>query len=274
MSILRRIAGMGPAGLLSLAILLLVLFLAVFGQWLTPHDPMRIFGMATPEAPSWEFLMGTDYIGRDILSRLIAATQVTLRVVALSVGLSLVVGVLLGLVSGYIGGFLDVVIMRFTDALLAFPMLILALAIVSILGPGENSAIIAIAVANVPNFCRLVRGEVLKVKSREFVQAARSIGLSGPRVAFVHVLPSIMGSIVVFTSLSAANALITESALSFLGLGVQPPMPSWGGMVAAGMGYLTQWWVALFPGVTIFVVVLALSVIGDHLRDLMDPRLS
>jgi peptide/nickel transport system permease protein len=274
---LRRILS-NPLGGPALFILCLVVVAGLFAPWLAPYPPDAIHAEAMTAPPSAQFWLGTDEIGRDILSRIIFGAQVSLRVVLLSVTLSLVCGSILGLVAGYFGGVVEATIMRIMDALMAFPMLVLALAlalaIISFLGPSVNNAILAIGIVNVPKFCRLVRGEALSVKQKEYILAARSIGMSDFWLILFHLWPNVMGSVIVFSSLAASQALITESALSFLGLGVQPPDPSWGAMIAAGMGYWTYWWISFFPGLAIFLTVLSLNVLGDALRDALDPRLT
>lgn len=269
---IRRVLA-NPLGGPALLIICVVIIVGIFAPWLAPYpyDAIHADSMMVPPSP--HFWLGTDEIGRDILSRIIMGTQVSLRVVVLSVVLSMVSGAALGLVAGYFGGLFEAFIMRMMDALMAFPMLVLALAIIALLGPSIDNAILAIGIVNIPKFCRLVRGEVLSVKQKEYVVAARSIGMSDLRLITKHLWPNVSASVIVFSSLVASQALITESALSFLGLGVQPPDPSWGMMISAGMGYWTYWWISFFPGLAIFLTVLALNVLGDALRDALDPRL-
>lgn len=261
-------------GRVGLALLAVVTAMALLADILAPNDPAEIFYDHILEAPSRLFLFGTDELGRDILSRTMHGARVSLQVVGAAVAASLVVGAGIGLVSGYVGGRIDDVVMRVMDGLMAFPALVLALAIVAVLGPDLVNAMIAIAIVNVPGFARLARGETLVVRELDFVQAARSIGATPGRILWRHVWPSISGNVLVFASLKASAALITESALSFLGLGVQPPTPSWGYMVAVGMQYSQAWWMSIFPGAAIFVTVLGLNLCGDALRDAMDPRLT
>lgn len=261
-----------PLGWPSAFIVLLLVVVGLFAPWIAPYPSDMIVDMPMPSPPSEQFLLGTDEIGRDVLSRIIAGTAVSLRVMVLSLFISIAVGSVLGLVAGYLRGFVESIIMRVMDALLAFPMVVLALAIIAFLGPGINNAIIAIGIVNVPKFARLVRGEVLGVSKKEFVTAARSLGYGNMRIMFRHIWPNVAGSVIVYASISASHALITEAALSFLGLGVQPPDPSWGIMIATGMSYLSEWWISFFPGVAIFLAVLSLNVFGDVLRDVLDPR--
>jgi peptide/nickel transport system permease protein len=260
---------LGRAGCLVLALLVLS---AIGADWLAPHDPNEIHYdhiLAPPDARFW---FGTDELGRDIFSRAMHGARVSLQVVAAAVLLSLVVGALIGLAAGYVGGWVDDVLMRIMDGLMAFPALVLALAIVAVLGPELINAMIAIAIVNTPGFARLVRGETLVVRELDYVQAARAMGATPMRIIVRHVWPSVSGNVLVYASLKASAALITESALSFLGLGVQPPTPSWGYMLATGMQYTQAWWMSIFPGLAIFVTVLGLNLIGDAARDVIDPR--
>lgn len=253
---------------------MLLVLTAIFAPLLAPYPPNETNPVDYLRPPSLEHPFGTDELGRDILSRTIYGSRVSLQVVAISITLSVVAGAAIGLVSGYFGGWWDEGIMRVMDALLAFPVLILALAIVAILGPSLTNAMIAIAVVNVPGFARLVRGEVLSLRTMEYVQAARSIGASAPSIIMRHVWPNVFGTLIVYASLKASVAIITEASLSFLGLGVQPPTSSWGQMVSVGIDYIgSAWWMNVFPGLAIFVTVLALNFFGDALRDALDVRL-
>lgn len=261
-----------PLGWPAAFIVLLLIVVGIFAPWIAPYPADRIVDMPMPMPPGGPFLLGADEIGRDILSRIIAGAGVSLRVVCFSLVLSIALGSTLGLIAGYLGGIVDAAIMRLMDALLAFPMLVLALAIIAFLGPGIDNAILAIGIVNVPKFCRLVRGEVLSVSQKEFVLAAKSLGYGNLRIMLRHIWPNVAGSVIIFASISASHALITEAALSFLGLGVQPPNPSWGIMIATGMSYISEWWISFFPGVAIFLAVLSLNVLGDVLRDALDPR--
>lgn len=260
---------LGRAGCIVLSVLVLV---AAGADWLAPHDPTEIYYDYILVAPDSRFWFGTDELGRDVFSRVLFGARVSLQVVAAAVALSLVIGAAVGLISGYAGGWIDNALMRVMDGLMAFPALVLALAIVAVLGPGLFNAMIAIAVVNTPGFARLVRGETLVVRELDYVQAARAMGASPLRIVARHVWPSVSGNVLVYGSLKASAALITESALSFLGLGVQPPTPSWGYMLATGMQYTQAWWMSIFPGIAIFLTVLGLNLIGDAARDVIDPR--
>ena len=268
----RRVA-QSWQGASALVILAVVLGTAVLAPWIAPWSPIDVDVERITEGPSWLHWAGTDEIGRDILSRVMHGAGVSLQVVALSVGTAMVVGSSIGLVSGWFGGWVDAAIMRTMDALLAFPLLVLALTIVAILGPDLLNAMLAIAVTKVPGFARLVRAEVLGLRQVDFVKAARAGGAGDLRILARHVWPNVSGNVIVYGSLAASQALITESALSFLGLGAQPPTPSWGYMVATGMEYSTSWWMSVFPGLAIFLTVLAFNFLGDAARDALDSRL-
>lgn len=269
---MRRLAG-HRLGCVGLAVATLVAFAAAFAPWISPYDPAGIDYEAILSPPDAKYWLGTDEIGRDILSRIILGAQVSVQVVFLAIALAFVAGSLIGLASGYFGGIVDDVVMRIMDGLLAFPILVLALAIVAVLGPDLINAMIAIAIVNVPGFARLVRGQVLSIRELEFVQAARALGASDLRIMLRHILPSVIGNVIVYASLRASTALITEASLSFLGLGAQPPTPTWGGMLATGMQYWDAWWMSVFPGLAIFLSALALNFLGDGLRDALDSRL-
>jgi len=224
-------------------------------------------------SPSSAHGFGTDELGRDVLSRVILAARVSVQVSLVSVGLALLAGVTIGLLSGFYGRWVDAVGMRSMDVIFSFPVMLLALAIVAMLGPGLVPAMLAIAIVYTPFFARITRASVLTVREETYIRAARSIGAGDARILRLHVLPNVMAPIIVQTSLSLAFAILTEAALSFLGLGVQPPQPSWGRMLFDGRGFLSEaWWMAVFPGLAIFVTVLALNLIGDAMRDALDPR--
>ena len=261
-------------GRLAVVLLTVLLVCAATAPWISPYDPTALDYEALLEPPSMAHWFGTDELGRDILSRIIYGATASLQVMGLSIALALVFGIIIGLTTGYFGGWYDDIVMRIMDGLLAFPMMILALAIVATLGPDLINAVIAIAVVNVPGFARLVRGQVLVLRDAEFVQAAESIGMSNLRVLAHHIWPNVQSNVIVYASLKASAALVTESALSFLGLGVQPPTPTWGSMLAMSMQYWDAWWMGVFPGLAIFFTVLALNFLGDALRDALDERLN
>jgi len=261
-------------GMCGLTVVLIMVGCALFAAWIAPYDPAEINYDAMTAAPSWQHLLGTDEIGRDILSRLIYGARVSLQIVLVAIVLSLLLGGAIGLVSGYLGGHVDSILMRIMDGLLAFPLLVLALGVIAVLGPDLMNAIIALAVVNVPGFARLVRGQVLSVRERDFVLAARSIGAGDIRIMIRHIWPSVAGNVIVYSSLRASSVLITESSLAFLGLGAEPPTPTWGQMLAIAMEYWSAWWMSIFPGLAIFFAALAFNFLGDGIRDAMDVRLS
>ncbi|KAB1908389.1 ABC transporter permease [Micromonospora tulbaghiae] len=254
-------------------VLVLLVVVGVAGPWLAPAgvNDVDVDQMLRP--PSGAHPFGTDELGRDVLSRVLVAARVSLQVGAVSVGIALVAGVTLGLFAGYYRGWLDSVLMRCMDVLFAFPVLLLAVAIVAVLGPGLLTAMVAIGVVYTPIFARITRAGVLSVREQVFVRAAVSIGASDVRIMRRHVLPNIAAPLIVQTSLSLAFAILSEAALSFLGLGIQPPAPAWGRMLFDGRGFVTDaWWLGVFPGAAIFLTVLAFNLVGDALRDVLDPR--
>ena len=261
-------------GMAGLVLLGLIVLCAIFAPLIAPYDPTEVYYEALMVPPSAEFWLGTDEIGRDILSRLIYGARVSLEVVIVSILIALAIGSFIGLVSGYVGGRVDDAIMRLMDGLLAFPLLILALGIVAVLGPSLVNAMIAIAVVNIPGFARLVRGQTLAVREQDFVQAAQALGASDLRVMLRHIWPSVAGNVIVYASLRASSALITESSLAFLGQGAEPPTPTWGQMLATSMEYWDAWWMSIYPGLAIFLTALALNFLGDGLRDALDARIA
>lgn len=260
-------------GAVGTVLILGLVSMAFLAPVLSPFDPQQVDVEKILSPPSATHWLGTDELGRDIASRIIFGARVTLQVVAGAVALSLVAGAVLGFIAAYLGRFWDALIMRVIDALLAIPPLVLALAIVAALGPNLFYTILAIALAKLGMFARLVRGEVLVLKSMEFVEAARAAGASGARIALKHIWPNAAGNVIVFSAVIASSALLIESALNFLGLGAQPPTPSWGVMISMGMQHWTLWWMSIFPGVAIFLAILAFNLLGDALRDIMDRRL-
>ncbi len=247
--------------------------LAVFAPWIVPFDPIATSWTLVRKAPSALHWFGTDDLGRDIFSRVIYGARASLVAGAISVGIALLVGVPFGLLSGYRGGFVDALISRITDAMLACPFLILAIALAAFLGPSLGNAMIAIGISTTPIFVRLTRGLTISVKVEDYVEAARAMGNPRWRIALFHILPNIMPALLVQATLSIAAAIIAEAALSFLGLGQQPPAPSWGSMLNAAQRFLTNApWMALWPGLAIFLVVLSFNLVGDGLRDALDPR--
>jgi len=258
------------AGLVVFAIIVL---LAAAAPWVAPYSPVKTDFSAYLRPPGPQHPMGTDDLGRDVLSRIIFGARTSLEAGVISVGLAISAGLPFGLVAGFYRGRLDDVLMRLTDAMLSFPQLILALAVAAVLGPGLAKAMIAIAVVLTPIFMRLMRAQVLTEREREYVTAARALGAADRRIIWRHLLPNSLAPIVVQGSLNVAQAIITEATLSFLGLGTQPPTPSWGSMLNAAQQYLTQApWLSFWPGVAIAVTVFAVNVAGDGIREIWDPR--
>ena len=262
-----------PMAIASSLVLLGLVSVALLGNRITPYDPLAQSIPDRLQAPSAEHWFGTDELGRDVLSRVLDGASVSLQVGFVAVGISLVAGSLIGLMAGYYGRWLDDGLMRFMDVLFAFPAILLAIVVVAVLGPGITNAMIAIGFVYTPIFARIARASSLSVREEVYVRAARSSGGGDLRIMARHVLPNIAAPLIVQTSLSLAFAILSEAALSFLGLGVQPPDPSWGRMLSEGRSFIEQaWWMALFPGLAIFVVVLAFNVLGDALRDVLDPK--
>ncbi|UFX43301.1 ABC transporter permease [Bradyrhizobium sp. 41S5] len=258
---------------LGLAVIVLFILLAVFAPLIVPYDPIATSWSLVRKAPSLQHWFGTDELGRDVLARVVFGARASLLAGVISVSIALAIGVPLGLLSGYRGGFIDALISRITDAMLACPFLILAIALAAFLGPSLGNAMIAIGVSATPIFIRLTRGQVMSVKVEDYVEAARAMGNPRWRIALVHILPNIMPALLVQATLSIAAAIIAEAALSFLGLGQQPPAPSWGSMLNAAQRFLTSApWMAIWPGLAIFLVVLSFNLVGDGLRDALDPK--
>jgi peptide/nickel transport system permease protein len=264
-----------PRVLIGGILLLVLVVAALAAPLLSPYDPIEVNVSESLEGPSMRHLFGTDDLGRDVFSRVLYGARVSLSVGLISVSIGLLVGVSLGLVAGYVGGTADLLIMRLIDALLAFPGLILAISITAALGPQIQNAMIAIGIVAIPAYTRLTRGQVLSVREREYVTAARAIGAPAHRIVLRHILPNITNPIVVQVTLSTAFAILAEAALSFLGLGAQPPTPSWGQDINYSQRYLANqmWWMSAGPGLAIFLAVFAFNFLGDALRDALDPQL-
>ena len=269
---LRRLVKRKGA-VLGFIVLAIFILLALLAPLLAPHDPIATSWTLVRKPPSALHWFGTDDLGRDVLTRVIYGARASLLAGAISIGIALAVGVPLGLLSGYRGGFIDALISRMTDAMLACPSLILAIAFAAFLGPSLGNAMIAIGITATPIFVRLTRAQTMNVKVEDYVEAARAIGNPRWRIALFHILPNILPALLVQATLSIATAIIAEAALSFLGLGQQPPAPSWGSMLNAAQRFLTNApWMALWPGLAIFLVVLSFNLVGDGLRDALDPR--
>lgn len=258
----------------GLGVFLLVVVFAILAPWIAPHDPLEQDFFAKLQPPSAEYPLGTDYFGRDILSRLLYGARYSLLIGLASTLAAMVIGSTIGILAGWHGGRFDVIVMQAMDVMLAFPALILGLIIVAVLGPTLTNIIIAIAFTSIPAFARIARAPTISVKEREFIEACRSLGYSDTRIMFVHILPNIFAEILVMSSLWLASAIRTEASLAFIGLGLKPPTPTWGGMIREGFeNILDSYWLALAPGVAILVVVFALNLLGDGLRDAVDPKL-
>lgn len=272
----RLLAG-NPVTLLSAAVLAAVVVISVAAQWIAPYGVNDIDVPQALQPPSGTHWFGTDELGRDVLSRVMAAVQASMKVAVVSVAFAAVIGVTVGVIAGYLagreGGWLDTVLMRIVDVMFAFPVLLLALAIVAVLGPGIGTTMLAIGVVYTPIFARVARASTLSVRVEPYVSVSYTMG-TGPRyIVTRHILPNISGPLIVQTSLSLAFAILAEAALSFLGLGIQPPQPSLGRMIFDAQGFVTlAWWMAVFPGLAIFLIVLALNLLGDGLRDVLDPK--
>jgi peptide/nickel transport system permease protein len=262
-----------PVTMISAVVLLVIAFVAVTADWIAPHGVNKIDVADALQPPRTAHWFGTDELGRDIFSRVLLATHASMQVAVASVAFAFVVGVTIGVISGYRGGALDAVLMRLVDVMFAFPVLLLALAIVAILAPGTTTTILAIGIVYTPIFARVARASTLGVRVEPFVQLSRTMGTGHLYILGRHMLPNIAGPVIVQTSLSLAFAILSEAALSFLGLGIQPPQPSWGRMLFDAQGFVQRaWWMSVFPGAAIFVTVLAFNLLGDGLRDILDPK--
>ncbi len=261
--------------IVALVFILFLIVLAFVAKYIAPYGINEYDYTAIMQEPSSKHWFGTDEFGRDLFSRIINGTGISLSVGLFSVSIAAIVGSVLGLVGGYYGGIIDSLIMRVCDALFAFPGIILAIAIVAILGSGMTNVVIAVAVFNIPKFARLVRGNTLATKNSVFVQAAKNIGAGDARILFKHILPSAIPDIIVQYSMSIGSSILTASSLSFLGMGAQPPTPEWGLLLSNGRTYMmSSWHITLFPGLAIFATVLSFNLLGDGLRDALDPKLT
>ena len=266
-----------PKIVIGASIVLILIVAGALAPWITPYDPNAqdlALALKPPQWPLGPHLLGTDAVGRDILSRLFYGARVSLIIAVTVVLISGVVGVGLGAISGYFAGAVDFTIQKFVEVIWAFPPLLLAIAIMAFLGQGLGNLILALVMQRWITYCRVARGQALSLREREFVEAARALGASDARIIVRHIVPNLFQSAVVIGTFAMASAIISEAALSFLGLGVPPEIPTWGSMLADGRTYIsTSWWLALFPGLCIFFTVLGINLLGDGLRDLLDPRL-
>ncbi len=270
-----------PIGVIGGIILLTVIVGAVFADYFAPHEPNRQRLIARLKPPFWAdggsmtYPLGTDNVGRDIWSRIIHGSRISLIVGICAVGVSMLIGVTLGLASGFWGGRIDATIMALVDIMLAFPQLILAFAMVAVLGPGIGNIILVLGLTGWERYARVVRAEVLALREREFVQAARAVGVSNLKIVFGHIMPNTFSSVIVMATLQTAQAILAEAALSFLGLGTGRTYPSWGQMISLGRDYISiAWWLSTFPGLAILLTVLAINLVGDRIRDVLDPRVT
>lgn len=269
---LRRLSRR-PSAMVGLFFVVFFVLLAILAPWVSPYDPLATSWSAIRKAPSWAHWFGTDEIGRDVLARVIWGTRASLLAGVVSVSISIALGVPIGLLAGYAGRWPDALISRVTDAMLATPFLILAIALAAFLGPSLTNAMIAIGISATPIFIRLTRAQVQTVKVEDYVEAARALGNPHPRIAVRHILPNVVPPLIVQATLAIAAAVIAEASLSFLGLGQQPPAPSWGSMLNTAKNYVEQApWMAVWPGLSIFLLVLSFNLLGDGMRDALDPR--
>lgn len=259
---------------LGVSIILVVVLLAIFAPNLTPYDPERVTPSLRLQAPNEQYIFGTDDFGRDVFTRVAYGARLSLLVGFFSVTIAASIGIPLGMIGGYFGGRIDALLMRLTDVMLAFPGILLALAIVAILGRSLTNVMIAVGISAIPLYARMARGSTLSIKTIDYVVAAHAIGCAAPRILAQHIFPNILAPLIVIATNGIASAIIAGAALSFLGLGAQPPTPEWGIMLSEGRVYLrAAWWVTTFPGMAIMITVMAINLIGDGLRDILDPRL-
>jgi peptide/nickel transport system permease protein len=266
-------------GTLGLLIVLSMFIISIFAPFIAPHDPAQMNPSVMLKPPVWMeggepgYILGTDNLGRDLLSRIMYGSQISLLVGICAVVVAGIIGIVVGIAAGYYGGLLDNVLMRIVDSFLAIPNILFILVVIGVFGPSILTLILVIGATNWVTYARVIRGEVLSIKEREFVKASYSIGTRHIKIMYQHILPNVFSSFIVISTLSVATTIILEASLSFLGLGIQPPTVSWGGMLSAGRNYLaTSWWVATFPGIAITITVLGIIFLGDWLRDVLDPR--
>jgi peptide/nickel transport system permease protein len=270
---LRRLVRQ-PAPLIGAILLLLMAFGALFAPLLTPYDPAKLSPREARQPPSWEHPLGTDHFGRDELTRILYGGRLSLRIGLIAVAIGATAGITLGAIAGYRGGWVDEAIARLVDIMLAFPGILLAIAVVAVLGPDLNNLMIAVGVGTIPEFARLVRGQTLAAREYDYVIAARALGASHPKIIARHIMPNVLAPIVVFATLSIAGAILSGAALNYLGLGAKPPTAEWGLMLAEARDEIRRsWWLPTFPGLAIMLTVIAINAVGDGLRDAFDPRL-
>jgi peptide/nickel transport system permease protein len=270
---LSRFLRHNSLAIIGIVLVTITLVVAITCDWITPYDPLKPEMAVKLQAPSAAHIFGTDDMGRDILSRILVGTRVSLGSALLIIGISGIVGLLVGLAAGYMGGWVDDILMRLTDVFLAFPALVLAMVISATLGPSLKNALIAVATVWWPWYARLVRGQVIAVRSKEYIQAAQTLGVPTLRIIFKHILPNVLSPVIVQGTLDVGNTILLTASLSFIGLGAQPPTPEWGAMVSIGRLYmLSYWWVPTIPGFAILFAVLGFNLLGDAVRDFSDVR--
>jgi peptide/nickel transport system permease protein len=263
-----------PGGMLGFVLLAFLILIALFAPFVAPYDPLKVDPINALLPPSADHWMGTDTLGRDVMSRVIFGARISLRLGIVSVAIAMSLGVFLGVLAGYLGGRVDAVIMRIVDILLAFPSLVLALIAVFALGPGLTNAMIAVGISSIPAYARITRAEVLSAKENLYVQSAQALGAPAGAIMFRHILPNIIAPNIVMGALGTGSAILAGAALSFLGLGAQAPLPEWGLMLSQGRGFMSlAWWLTVFPGIGIMATVMSMNLLGDGLRDVLDPRL-
>lgn len=262
-----------PLTMVGFILTLPIFCVAIFAPWLAPHDPLATDISHKLEPPSPSHLFGTDHLGRDIFSRVVYGSRISLQAGVTIVGIAMVVGILLGSIAGYFGGWIDEAITRVTDIFLSLPSLILALVVAAALGPSLTNTVIALSAVWWPWYTRLVRGQILSIKENPYVEAARAAGATNLRIIFSHVLPNCISPIVVLATLDMGFAILTAAGLSFIGLGAQPPIPEWGAMLSEARNYIREsWWFPVFPGLAVSITVLAFNLVGDGFRDILDPK--
>lgn len=263
-----------PTGMIGGIIIALEILIALAAPVVAPYDPLKQNFRSALESPSADHWFGTDDVGRDVVSRIIYGARISLRVGMISVAIGAGIGVLLGVIAGFYGRWLDNIIMRFIDVLLAFPGLLLALAIVAVLGPSLFNVMIAVGIGSIPTYTRMARATTLSIRERDYVLAARSVGCSNARLMLRYILPNAIPPLIVLATLGVAGAILTAAGLSFIGVGAQPPTPEWGAMLTSARQYMQQaWWYTAFPGLAIIVTVVAINMVGDALRDALDPKM-
>nr|MBC7245995.1 ABC transporter permease [Chloroflexota bacterium] len=274
LSIVLRQLCRNRGAIIGLCLLTLEVLIAIAAPLVAPYSPLEQRLFFALRSPSPQHLFGTDDVGRDILSRVIYGARISLRVGLISVSIAATIGTTLGILAGFYGGYLDSIIMGLANVLLAFPGILLALAIIAVLGPGLSNVMIAVGIGNIPTYIRVARGSTLSLRNYDYVTGARAVGCGNNRIMLRYILPNVLPPLIVLMTVGIAGAILTASGLSFLGLGAQPPTPEWGAMLHAGRTYLRQaWWVAVFPGLAITTTVLSINMLGDGLRDALDPKL-